>query len=614
LNSPTRPSRLPGLGLAAVVVALVIFAVSAALVMNRTVERATKTATLSAAYERARFAVSQAESLEQRYRLEPATQVRAQHTEAVSGVLAAMRDAARVGDTHDADLVRRVRAEHTTYVAAIRRLFAAVDRGDQASVSRIEMTEVDPSFQKLQSLVGTATIQHRETAAVALRDSAALTRLYFWLRPAAFVVGFSLLAILWRAQRRNRRRYEGEVLEQLRRTLEQRERAEGALAETQEHLRHAQRLESVGQLAGGVAHDFNNLLQVILGYCGLLEPTLPASQREQVASIAAAADRGADLTRQLLAFGGRQLLSPEVWNLNAIVADIESMLGRILPSQIDFQTFPADGDLNARVDRGQLEQVLVNLILNARDAMADGGTLTVFTETLELEQPLVVEDVELATGSYVRIAVRDTGCGMSEETKARAFEPFFTTKRRGEGTGLGLATVYGIVRQSGGFVSLESTEGLGTEVAICLPQTHETSAGSPTTDAASRNRARIDRVLLVEDETDVRSVLSTYLRKRGYDVLEATDGLDALETFRRHGEQIGVVVTDILMPRLDGWGLVSELRSSGENVPVIVMSGFTGETQRPDDERLELLRKPFAAAEVVRAIARVTWQHAPIDR
>jgi two-component system cell cycle sensor histidine kinase/response regulator CckA len=174
--------------------------------------------------------------------------------------------------------------------------------------------------------------------------------------------------------------------------------------------------------------------------------------------------------------------------------------------------------------------------------------------------------------------------------------------------------VYGIVRQSGGFVSLESTEGLGTEVAVCLPQTHEPSAGSPTMDAASRNRAHIDQVLLVEDETDVRSVLATYLRKRGYDVLEATDGLDALETFRRHGDQIGVVVTDILMPRLDGWGLVSELRSSGENVPVIVMSGFTGEAERPDDERLELLRKPFAAAEVVRAIARVTWQHAPIDR
>jgi signal transduction histidine kinase len=608
LNSPTRPSRLPGLGLGAVLMALVIFAISAALVMNRTVSRATETATLSAAYERARFAVSEAESLEQRYRLEPAPQVRAQHAEAVVQVLAAMRDAARVGDAHDADLERRVLVEHPTYVAGIRRLFAAVDRGDQASVSRIEETEVDPSFRKIQSVVRAATIQHRETAAVALRDSAALTRLYFWLRPGVFVIGFGLLATLWRLLRRNRRRHEAEVLDELRRTLDQRERAEGQLAETQERLRHAQRLESVGQLAGGVAHDFNNLLQVILGYCGLLEPTLPAMEREQVASIAAAADRGADLTRQLLAFGGRQLLSPEVWNVNAIVADIESMLGRILPSQIDFQTFPSDGDLNARVDRGQLEQVLVNLILNARDAMADGGTLTVFTEALELEQTLVVEDVELATGSYVRIAVRDTGCGMSEETKARAFEPFFTTKRRGEGTGLGLATVYGIVRQSGGFVSLESTEGLGTEVAVCLPQTHELPAGSPTMDAASRNRAHVDQVLLVEDETDVRSVLATYLRKRGYDVLEATDGVDALETFRRHGDQIGVVITDILMPRLDGWGLVSELRSSGENVPVIVMSGFTGETERPDDERLELLRKPFAAAEVVRAIARVTRQ------
>jgi two-component system cell cycle sensor histidine kinase/response regulator CckA len=207
---------------------------------------------------------------------------------------------------------------------------------------------------------------------------------------------------------------------------------------------------------------------------------------------------------------------------------------------------------------------------------------------------------------------------MDDETKARAFEPFFTTKLRGEGTGLGLATVYGIVRQSGGFVSLESTEGLGTEIAVCLPRTREESAvtPTPTADAAPPANKHIDQVLLVEDEDAVRSVLAAGLREHGYDVLEAADGVAALETFRERRARIGVVITDILMPRLDGWGLVSELRRSGETVPVIVMSGFTGETEREGDEQIELLRKPFATAEIVRAIARIAPAHAsaaPVD-
>jgi two-component system cell cycle sensor histidine kinase/response regulator CckA len=282
------------------------------------------------------------------------------------------------------------------------------------------------------------------------------------------------------------------------------------------------------------------------------------------------------------------------------------MLRRVLPSEIDFKALPATMPLHARVDRGQLEQVLVNLVLNARDAMADGGTLTVFTEQFEIDHPFAVEDVEMPQGSYVRIVVRDTGCGMTDETAARVFEPFFSTKGPGNGTGLGLATVHGIIRQSGGFVSLDSTLGAGTEFAVCLPRVLEPAENhaTPVVFPIAEKQGG-DLVLLVEDEPAVRAVLASYLLDAGYEVLEAVDGVEGLELFRERGDEIGAIVTDLLMPRLDGRSLVKEVRSVCARVPIIVMSGFAGDLHDLDDPRLEHLLKPFAPAEIARAIERI---------
>jgi signal transduction histidine kinase len=616
-TNTTRLARLASIGLGAVLLVLAVFAVTTTILTDRAVERASDRTALSVAYERARFAVGEEESLERKYRLEPGPEIRVKYQRAVDEVLAAMSEVARTGGKDDAEVARHVLRVHTPYLAAIGRMFDAVDRHDTRVVLRIDANEVDPTFADIETSVSDAAARQRQASAAALHDSASISRHVVWLAPGVFTAGLGLLGLIWILRRREQsaaasklaRRNEllADQANRLHETLEERKLAESALAETQERLRHTQRLETVGELAGGVAHDFNNLLQVILGYCGLLEAAGSEENRHEVAEIGTAAARGAELTRQLLAFGRRQTLTPAVWDVNAVVANVDSMLRRILPSQIDFQALLSEKELCARVDCGQLEQVLVNLVLNARDAMPDGGTLTIFTEPFELDRPLVVEDVELPQGSYVRIAVRDIGSGMDEETKARAFEPFFTTKERGRGTGLGLSTVYGIVRQSGGFVSLDSTLGVGTEVAVCLPRTLESAALSAAPDAEAPSKAQSAmQVLLVEDDTAVRSVLARYLRSQGFSVLEAADGLEGVELFREHGTKIDVVVTDISMPNLDGWGLVNELRNAGDGIPIVVMSGFAGEAQREDDARLERLSKPFAPVEVARAIARLT--------
>jgi signal transduction histidine kinase/CheY-like chemotaxis protein len=614
-TNTTRVARLAGFGLGTVLVLLAAFAVTASLLTSRAAAQASEKTALSAAYERARFAVGEEESLERKYRLEPGPEIRVKYQRAVADVLAAIRVVGRTGDSRDRVVARHVLDEHRPYLAAIGRMFAAVDRHDALTVLRIDANEVDPSFGEIETSVREAAARHRSSAASALHHSAAVSRGVVWLAPVVFMAGMALLGILWTVRRRDQRAATdaldrrnallSDQAEQLRRTLHERRLAEGELAETQERLRHGQRLESIGQLAGGVAHDFNNLLQIILGYCGLIEMKPPTEDtRRELAEVAAAAGRGADLTGQLLAFGRRQALNPAVWDVNEITANVESMLTRVLPSHIDFKALPSADKLRTRVDRGQLEQVILNLVLNARDAMPDGGTLTLFAEPHELDVPMAIEDVELPAGSYVRIVVRDTGCGMSEETQARAFEPFFTTKERGRGTGLGLATVYGIVRQSGGFVSLRSILGAGTEVAICLPRTSDPAATAPSSVAiAPPKGARVGKVLLVEDEAEVRAVLAAYLREQGYDVLTAEDGREGLEVFHEHRDEVTVVVTDIVMPRLDGWGLVTELRRLGESIPIVVISGYAGEGQSADDERLVHLMKPFAPADILPAIA-----------
>ena len=609
-------SRFAGIGLGVVLLLLAAFAVGTTVVTERAVERATEATLLNSTYERARFGVGEEESLERKYRLEPGPDIRTKYDLAVSSVILAMREIRSSGSATDREVARRVLMEHRPYLAAIGRMFAAVDRHDTVTVLRIDGTQVDPSFGAIEKQVANAAARHREASVAALSHSESVSDLVGKLAPLVFSIGLLLLALLWTVRRRDQRAATAEIAHRndllsdqavrLERTLEEREVAQSELLETQDRLRNAQKLESVGQLAGGVAHDFNNLLQVILSYCSLLDRDVTDENRYKVTAIATAASRGAELTHQLLAFGRRQTLKLAVWDVNSIVANVESMLARVLPSEIDFKALPASMPLHARVDRGQLEQVLVNLVLNARDAMPDGGTLTIFTERFEIDHPFAVEDIEMPQGSYVRIVVRDTGCGMTDETAARVFEPFFSTKGPGNGTGLGLATVHGIIRQSGGFVSLDSTLGAGTEFAVCLPrvlepaESHSTPAEPPIAETQGG-----DLVLLVEDEPAVRAVLASYLLDAGYEVLEAVDGVEGLELFRERGDEIGAIVTDLLMPRLDGWSLVKEVRSVCARMPIIVMSGFAGDAQHADDTRLEHLLKPFAPVEISRAIERI---------
>jgi signal transduction histidine kinase/CheY-like chemotaxis protein len=609
-SSKRRASRLTSLGLGLVLLALAAFAVAAALITSRAVTRASDLTAASSAYEQARYGISQEESLERKYRLEPGPEIRALHSAAVAEVKASMRVLGRDHDTRDGAIANLVLQQHIRYVASIKRMFDALDRGDTATVLRIDASEVDPVFGAIEREVRDAAVPRRAGAARALRNSATITRGLAVVAPFVFTAGLALLALLWRLRRREQLVAERDLLfqnERLKQTLVEREEAEHELAQTQERLVHAQRLDSLGQLAGGIAHDFNNLLQVILGYCGLMQAKVAPDAREPLGQIELAAGRGSDLTRQLLAFGSRQLLTTTVCDIGAIVADVEKMLARVLPGQIEFRVTPPEGELRARVDRSQVEQVLVNLVLNARDAMPDGGSVTIKTEPLELESPTGGD----GAAPYVKITVSDTGCGMDDETKSRVFEPFFTTKGPGQGTGLGLATVYGIVRQSGGFVSLESSPGDGSEFVVFLPRVTE-----PVASLALGVGGLVDddrtaqRVLLVDDESDVRSVLASFLRERGHTVTEATDGLEGLAAFQADDE-FEVVVTDIVMPRLDGWRLADRIRELRPEMPIIAMSGYTGEAERASDQQLEYLAKPFLPSELADAIERVVAASEP---
>jgi signal transduction histidine kinase/ActR/RegA family two-component response regulator len=606
-RSKRRASRLTSLGLGLVLLALAAFAVAAALITSGAVTRAGDLTAASSAYERGRYGISQEESLERKYRLEPGPGIRALHGAAAAEVKDAMRSLEGDHNAGDGAIAQRVLQQHVRYLASIDRMFDAVDRGDDATVLRIDADEVDPVFGAIEREVHDAAVPRHTDAVRALHNSAAITRRLAVVAPIVFAAGLGLLALLWRLRRREQLAADRDLLLQnkrLKQTLVERQEAEQELAHTRERLVHAQRLDSLGQLAGGVAHDFNNLLQVILGYCGLMGAKVTPDGHEPLGQIQLAAERGADLTRQLLAFGSRQVLTTTVSDIGAIVADVEKMLARVLPGQIEFRVVPPQGELRARVDRSQVEQVLVNLVMNARDAMPDGGSVTITTDAFELESPAGDEHSD-EPASYVKITVSDTGCGMDDETKSRVFEPFFTTKDRGQGTGLGLATVYGIVRQSGGFVALESSPGRGAEFAVCLPRVEEPVASKVLGVGGRADDDRVSqRVLLVDDEPDVRSVLASYLRERGHIVTEAADGEEGLAAFRADDE-IDVVVTDIVMPRLDGWRLADRIRELRGEMPIIAMSGYTGEAERASDEQLEYLAKPFLPWELADAIERV---------
>jgi two-component system cell cycle sensor histidine kinase/response regulator CckA len=347
----------------------------------------------------------------------------------------------------------------------------------------------------------------------------------------------------------------------------------------EEQLRQSQKMEAVGRLAGGIAHDFNNLLTVIAGRAQLILSRRPEEPIHRDATLVrTTADRAAVLTQQLLTFSRKQVLQPQVLNLNAVVTAMEPMLGRLIGEDIDLAVIPAESLGRVKADPGQIEQVIVNLVVNSRDAMPQGGRLTVETADVELDAAYASRHFSVPPGPYVMLAVSDTGEGMDEQTRSRVLEPFFTTKGPGKGTGLGLATVYGIVKQSGGDIQLYSEPGRGTAFKIYLPRVAQVSAEVDDTTSPSAAVARGDEtVLLVEDEPEVRDLAREILEVSGYTVLQACDPLEAVVMAERHPGPIHLLLTDVIMPRQSGRALVERLRPLRPEMQVLYMSGYTNE-------------------------------------
>jgi signal transduction histidine kinase/ActR/RegA family two-component response regulator len=369
------------------------------------------------------------------------------------------------------------------------------------------------------------------------------------------------------------------------------------------HLRQSQKMDAIGRLAGGVAHDFNNLLTVIQGYGQLLaEKAADAKQASDIREVLHATDRASLLTRQLLAFSQQQVIDPAVLDLNEIVKSLMGLMRRLIGAEVDLVI--ALGDLvgTVRADKGQLGQVVMNLIVNARDAVPRGGRIMVETDQVEVDAPGVFEGISVAAGRYARLRVRDTGTGMSEETKTRIFEPFFTTKDRGKGTGLGLSTVYGIVTQSGGHIRVQSEVGAGSVFEVWLPISEQMTV-VPMAGRTASDRAASERVVLViEDQDAVRSLVRRILEREGFGVLEASESSRAEMLFDEHKAEIALIVTDVGIPGEKGTDLYRRLASKKPELRVIYMSGQVEETVFADEAhstREHFLAKPFTAAGLI---------------
>ena len=392
------------------------------------------------------------------------------------------------------------------------------------------------------------------------------------------------------------------------------ERVVGSLADVtvqqqlSEQLAIAQRMEAIGRLAGGVAHDFNNLLTVMRGFASFaMEAQLPGAEaRDDIDQILFAADRAAALTRQLLAFSRRQVLQPQLVNVNDVIRTLQLMLTRVLGEDIDLQTFlDHDTDL-VLVDPGQFEQMIMNLVINARDAMPQGGLLTIETSNVLLDAAYEEAHVGATAGAHVSVAITDNGIGMDRKTMSRIFEPFFSTKERDKGTGLGLATTYGFVQESGGHIWVFSESGKGSTFKVYLPRANNEARPlpQPVPDVA-RALDGNETILVVEDDERVRRVSTLALQRHGYRVLEARSGESALALFKEHLDDIAMVVTDVMLPRMSGPQLMQALRHLRDDIPSLFVSGYTENAnlhRGNTDVGMELLEKPFAPETLARRV------------
>ena len=390
-----------------------------------------------------------------------------------------------------------------------------------------------------------------------------------------------------------------------------RKEAEAALQESEDQLRQSQKMEAVGRLAGGIAHDFNNLLTAITGYADFLLKRLEEDDplRREAAEITKAAQRAAALTGQLLAFSRRQVLQPKVLDLNAVVADMEEMLRRVIGEDVELETKLGSDLWTVRADPGQLQQVLVNLAVNARDAMPDGGKLMIETANMQLDEDHARKYFDAQPGPCVVLSVSDTGCGMGEDVRSNIFEPFFTTKERGKGTGLGLSTVYGIIKQTGGHIGVDSERGMGSTFKICLPR--EVGPVGPTVESEldpDEQRGGSETVLLVEDDSAVRTLAREILEMYGYHVLEATDGVEALSVSEDYSAPIHLLLTDVVMPRMGGLDLTTKLEPIRPGMKVLFMSGYIDgpiTQQGVFEAGASFLQKPFTPEGMARKVREV---------
>ena len=396
------------------------------------------------------------------------------------------------------------------------------------------------------------------------------------------------------------------AFDEMRRTLQANEAQRKQL---EDQLRQSQKMDALGRLAGGVAHDFNNLLTVIKGHGDVMLDRLPPNDPLQSSSkqIIKAAERAAGLTRQLLAFCRMQMLEPKVVDLNTLVSEMCKLLRRLVREDIAFVFHGGESLGRVKADPGQLEQVLINLTVNACDAMPEGGKLSIATQNVMVDARFAAQRPPAKPGEYVMISVADTGCGMDEATKQRIFEPFFTTKEQGKGTGLGLATVYGVVKQSGGYIWVESEPGKGARFEVFLPRVRDEKQPTHEVEDMDEPARRKGTILVAEDEEAVRELAATFLTSAGYNVLSANDGVEALEIAERYGKTIHLLLTDVVMPRMRGPELARRLKEGRRKLKVLYVSGYL-EFNKGNSEFVEegsFLQKPFSRDVLVRKVDEV---------